>query len=123
MVKTSGKRGHRNVELTIKGHATIEAIYTFEFRILEPAFWDGKWRVVIFDIRREAPENTQTSASSIWCGFLASSRVFGFLHVTHAMSSLDLFAPISKSGTGEMLSFAADAIESDKKLREHSRLA
>src|SRR3989344_4777833 len=44
LVKTSGERGHRKVELTDKGHVTVEAIYTNEYRIPEPAFWDGKWR-------------------------------------------------------------------------------
>src|SRR3989344_4422884 len=53
MVRTLGERGQRKVVLTEKGHATIETIYTSEYRIPEPVFWDGKWRIVIFDIREK----------------------------------------------------------------------
>lgn len=56
-----------------------------EYHIPEQIFWDGKWRVVMFD-------------------FIGLVRA----HL--------------KSGTGEMLSFVAEALESDRKLREHFRL-
>ena len=123
MVKTSGKCGHRNVELTIKGHAAVEAIYTSEYRIPEPAFWDGKWRVVMFDIREKRRKiRSQLRLLLSGAGFLRLQDSV-WIYPYPCDEFIGLVRAHLKSGTGEMLSFAADAIESDKKLREHFRLA
>jgi len=53
MAQTSGERGKRRVTLTEKGRAALAMIYASEYRIPEPVFWDGKWRVVMFDIREK----------------------------------------------------------------------
>ena len=123
MVKTSGKRGHRNVELTIKGHAAVEAIYTGEYRIPEPAFWDGKWRVVMFDIREKRRKiRSQLRLLLSGAGFLRLQDSV-WIYPYPCDEFIGLVRAHLKSGTGEMLSFATDAIESDKKLRKHFRLA
>ena len=122
LVKTSGERGRRNIELTEKGHTTIESIYASEYRIPEPAFWDGKWRIVMFDIR----ENRRRARSQL------RSLLFGagFLRLQDSVwiypyscdEFIELVRAHLKSGTGETLSFVAEALESDKRLREHFRL-
>jgi len=122
MVRTSGARGRRNVILTKKGRTTIETIYASEYRIPEPVFWDGKWRVVIFDIR-EKRRKTRARLRLLLSGA-------GFLRLQDSVwiypYSCDEFIGLVrahlKSGTGEMLSFVADALESDRHLREHFRL-
>ncbi|MDO8567058.1 MAG: CRISPR-associated endonuclease Cas2 [bacterium] len=122
LIKTSGQRGRRNVELTIKGHLVIESVYASEYRIPEPAFWDGKWRMVMFDIR----EKRRKTRSQL--RFLLSGA--GFLRLQDSVwiypypcdEFIGLVRAHLKSGTGEMLSFTADALESDKRLREHFRL-
>ncbi len=123
MVRTSGEYGQRRVALTEKGHSTIETIYASEYRIPEPAFWDGKWRVVMFDIR----EKRRTTRSRL--RLLLSGA--GFLRLQDSVwvypypcdEFVSLIRAHLKSGTGEMLSFVAEALESDRHLREHFRLA
>jgi len=122
LVKTSGQRGHRNIVLTEKGRAMIEKVYASEYRIPEPAFWDGKWRIVMFDIR----EKRRKARSQL--RFLLSSA--GFLRLQDSVwiypypcdEFIGLVRAHLKSGTGEMLSFVAEALESDHRLREHFRL-
>lgn len=123
MIKTSGERGQRRAVLTKKGRITIETIYASEYRIPEPVFWDGKWRVVMFDIR----EKRRATRSRL--RLLLSSA--GFLRLQDSVwiypypcdEFIGLVRAHLKSGTGEMLSFVAEALESDKRLREHFRLA
>lgn len=123
LVQTSGERGHRKIILTEKGHAMIETIYASEYRIPEPAFWDGKWRVVMFDIR-EKRRRIRSQLRSLLSGA-------GFLRLQDSVwiypypcdEFVGLVRAHLKSGTGEMLSFVAEALESDKRLREHFRLS
>jgi len=123
MVRTSGKYGKRKVILTEKGRTTIETIYTSEYRIPEPAFWDGKWRIVMFDIRekrRKIRSRLRLLLSS--AGFLRlQDSVWVYPHPCDEF--IGLVRAHLKSGTGEMLSFVAEALESDRHLREHFRLA
>lgn len=123
LITTSGQRGHRSVELTGKGHAAIETIYASEYRIPEQPFWDGKWRIVMFDIR-EKRRRTRSQLRLLLSGA-------GFLRLQDSVwiypypcdEFIGLVRAHLKSGTGEMLSFVATALESDKKLREHFHLA
>ena len=122
LVKTSGERGHRKVELTDKGHVTVEAIYKNEYRIPEPAFWDGKWRIVIFDIREKRRRvRSQLRLLLSGAGFLRLQDSV-WIYPYPCDEFVGLVRAHLKSGTGEMLSFIAEALESDKKLREHFRL-
>lgn len=122
LVRTSGQYAERKVVLTEKGHAMIKTISANEYRIPEPTFWDGKWRIVMFDIR-EKRRKTRSQLRSL----LSSA---GFLRLQDSVwvypypcdEFIGLVRAHLKSGTGEMLSFAAEALESDKKLREHFRL-
>jgi DNA-binding transcriptional regulator PaaX len=122
LVKTSGERGRRNIILTDKGHAVIESIYASEYKIPEPAFWDGKWRVVMFDIRekrRRARSQLRMLLSE--AGFLRlQDSVWIYPHPCDEF--IGLVRAHLKSGTGEMLCFVAEALESDKRLREHFNL-
>ncbi|MFA6278469.1 MAG: CRISPR-associated endonuclease Cas2 [Candidatus Paceibacterota bacterium] len=123
LVKTSGERGKRCVELTQKGHATIATMYANEYRIPEPAFWDGKWRVVMFDIREKRRRaRSQLRTLLIGAGFLRlQDSVWIYPHPCDEF--IGLVRAHLKSGTGEMLSFVAEALESDRKLREHFHLS
>ena len=122
LVRTSGQRGHRNVELTIKGHSVIEAIYASEYRIPEPAFWDGKWRVIIFDIREKRRKvRAQLRLLLSGAGFLRLQDSV-WIYPYPCDEFVGLVRAHLKSGTGEMLSFVAEALESDKRLREHFNL-
>lgn len=122
LVQTSGQYASRKVVLTEKGRAMIETVHAREYRIPEPAFWDGRWRVVMFDIR-EKRRRARSQLRSLLAGA-------GFLRLQDSVwvypypcdEFVGLVRAHLKSGTGEMLSFVAEALESDKKLREHFRL-
>ncbi len=123
MVRTSGERGQRRVTLTEKGRITVETIYASEYRIPEPVFWDGKWRVVIFDIRekrRKVRSRLRLLLSN--AGFLRLQDSV-WVYPYPCDEFIRLVRTHLKSGTGEMLSFVAEALESDRRLREHFRLA
>lgn len=122
LVKTSGERRKRKVVLTPKGHAVIEAIYASEYRIPEPVFWDGKWRVVMFDIREERRRiRAQLRSLLFGAGFLRLQDSV-WVHPYPCDEFIGLIRAHLKSGTGEMLCFVAEALESDRRLREHFRL-
>ena len=121
-VRTLGQQGKRHVTLTEKGRIAIEAIYASEYHIPEPAFWDGKWRVVIFDIR-EKRRKARSQLRSLLSGA-------GFLRLQDSVwvypypcdEFVGLVRAHLKSGTGEMLSFVAEALESDRHLKEYFHL-
>ena len=122
LVRTSGQYAKRRVVLTQKGRTMVNTIHVSEYRIPEQAFWDGKWRIVMFDIR-EKRRRTRSQLRSL----LASA---GFLRLQDSVwvypypcdEFIGLVRAHLKSGTGEILSFTADALESDRKLREHFHL-
>ena len=122
LVQTSGQYGDRRVILTKKGRAMIEKVRANEYHIPEPAFWDGKWRIVMFDIREKRRRaRSQLRSLLTGAGFLRLQDSV-WIHPYPCDEFIGLVRAHLKSGTGEMLSFVAEALESDKKLREHFRL-
>lgn len=122
LVRTTGERGNRKVILTEKGRAIIDAVHANEYHIPEPVFWDGKWRIVMFDIREKRRRaRSQLRSLLTGAGFLRLQDSV-WIHPYPCDEFIGLVRAHLKSGTGEMLSFVAEALESDKKLREHFRL-
>lgn len=122
LVTVSGAYGERRVTITEKGLKEIERIECGEYAIPEPAFWDGKWRILIFDIN-ERRRNTRTQLRKLLDGA-------GFVRIQDSVwvypYPCDAFVSLArahlKSGVGEIRFFVAEALESDKALREHFRL-
>lgn len=123
LVKTSGERGKRKVILTEKGHKAIETIYASEYRIPEQAFWDGKWRIVMFDIREKRRRARAQLRSLLFGAGFFRLQDSVWVHPYPCDEFISLVRAHLKSGTGEMLCFVAEALESDRRLREHFRLA
>jgi len=123
LVTVSGEYGKRCVEITKKGREMMERIEFENHEIPEPAFWDGKWRVLVFDIterRRRVRDQLRRLLQGV-----------GFVRIQDSVwvypYSCDEFVTLVrahlKSGVGEMRSFVAEALESDRTLREHFNLA
>lgn len=122
LVQTSGEYGNRRVVLTEKGRIMIETVHANEYHIPEPAFWDGKWRMVMFDIRENRRKaRSQLRSLLVGAGFLRLQDSV-WVYPYPCDEFIGLVRAHLKSGTGEMLSFVAEALESDKKLREHFHL-
>lgn len=119
LVTVSGEYGRRRVEITKKGLAMMEQIEFGEYKIPEPAFWDGKWRVLIFDIneRRQRTRN-QLRRFLGRVGFVRmQDSVWVYPYACDEFISL--VRAHLKSGVGEIRFFVAEALESDKGLREY----
>ena len=123
LVHTTGQYASRRITLTDKGHNMIETVRAREYQIPKPVFWDGKWRIVIFDIR-EKRRNARSQLRSLLsgAGFLRLQDSV-WIHPYSCDEFIQLIRAHLKSGTGEMLSFVAEALEADKKLREHFKLS
>lgn len=122
LVTVSGKYGKRRVEITEKGLEVMKQGEFGEYAIPEPVFWDGKWRVLIFDIneRRRRVRN-QLRRLLQGAGFIRiQDSVWVYPYPCDEFVSL--VRAHLKSGIGEIRSFVAEALESDKALREHFRL-
>lgn len=122
LVKVTGAYSDRRITITKKGLHVIGKIRLGEYKIPEPAFWDGKWRVLIFDIREKRRLVRSQLRTLI--------RSAGFIRIQDSVwvypypcdEFIALVRAHLKSGTGEVRSFVAEALESDKALREHFKL-
>lgn len=122
LVIVSGDYGKRRVEITEKGIEMMERIEFGEYTIPEPAFWDGKWRVLVFDInerRRRVRDQLRRLLGG--AGFVRIQDSV-WIYPYSCDEYISLVRAHLNSGVGEMRSFVAEAIESDKVLREHFRL-
>ena len=122
LVTVSGEYRQRRVALTEKGLEMVRRAEFEGYEIQEPAFWDGKWRVLIFDIseRRRRIRN-QLRRLLQGAGFVRIQDSV-WVYPYPCDEFISLVRAHLKSGVGEMRSFVAEALESDKALREHFRL-
>lgn len=122
LVKVVGAYKERRVSLTQKGKEVLQKIEFGEYVIPEPAFWDGKWRVLVFDIneRRRRMRNQLRRLLQGQGFFRMQDSVWVYPYPCDEFVSL--VRAHLKSGVGEMRYFVAEALESDKSLREHFRI-
>lgn len=122
LVTVSGEYAKRRVKITEKGLQMLKQIEFGEYTISEPAFWDGKWRVLIFDINeRRRRVRDQLRRFLQGAGFVRIQDSV-WVYPYQCDEFISLVRAHLKSGVGEMRSFVAEALESDKQLREHFRL-
>lgn len=122
LVTVTGEYAKRRVKITEKGREVMGRIEFNEYVISEPAFWDGKWRVLIFDINeRRRRVRDQLRRLLEGAGFVRiQDSVWVYPYPCDEFVSLA--RAHLKSGIREMRIFVAEALESDKGLREHFRL-
>ncbi len=107
------------LRLTPKGEKSIENILAREYHIPEQIWWDGKWRVLIFDIK-EKRKNIRTRLRTLLAGA-------GFIRLQDSVwvypYPCDEFVAMVRahlaSGVGELRSLVVEALESDRPLRVH----
>lgn len=122
LVTVSGEFGHRKVALTEKGREMLEELEFSGYSVPEATFWDGKWRVLIFDInekRRVVRDRLRRLLQG--AGFVRIQDSV-WVYPYECDEFVALVRAHLKSGVGEMRAFVAEALESDKGLREHFRL-
>lgn len=122
LVTVSGEYGKRRVKITEKGTKLLEEVEYAEYAIPEPAFWDGKWRVLIFDINeRRRKVRDQLRRLLLGAGFVRIQDSV-WVYPYPCDEFISLVRAHLKSGVGEVRLFVAEALESDKRFREHFRL-
>ena len=122
LIRTGGLHGRRSVRLTQKGRDKVGNLFAAEYRIPEPAFWDGKWRMVMFDMKERRKKARNALRTLL--------RNAGFVRLQDSVwvypypcdEFIELVRAHLKSGVGEFQYVIAEALESDLKLREHFRL-
>lgn len=110
------------LRLTDQGYRHIEKILMREYRIPEPVRWDGKWRILMFDIH-EKRRGVRTRLRELLHGA-------GFLRLQDSVwiypYPCDEFVALVRahlaSGVRELRSVIAEALESDRALRDHFNL-
>ena len=107
------------LRLTPEGEKSIEKVLAREYHIQEQIRCDGKWRMLIFDIR-EKRRKIRTTLRNLLAGA-------GFIRLQDSVwiypYPCDEFVALLRahlsSGVGELRSLVVEALESDKTLREH----
>lgn len=119
--ETDGRRPI--VHLTSKGESEILKIILRQYKISETTVWDGKWRVVIFDIREKRRSIRNRLRALLSGAGMVRLQDSVWVHPYPCDELVTLLRANLKSGTGELLYFIAEGLESDRHLREHFNLS
>lgn len=110
------------VELLPKGKALIEKIRASEYQIPEPLMWDGKWRIVMFDVpesRRRVRDQLRRLLQEAGLKRLHDSV---WVHPYPCDELVVLVKAHLKNTRGEVHYSVGELIESDRVLREQFNL-
>jgi len=115
------KRDGSRVCLTKKGETMLQKLSLRDFRFSKPALWDGKWRVVIFDIPEYHKKLRDTLRATLkTIGFVCLQKsVWIFPYDCEDLSSL-LKADFRVGE--EVLYIVAEGVENDVQLRKYFKL-
>ncbi len=122
LISVEENKGRRFIHITEKGRVEVHKILVKNYQIPEQALWDGKWRVLIFDVREE-----RRKTRAILRLLLRST---GFVRLQDSVwvypYPCDEFVTLAraylKSGISEIRVIVAETIESDRSLRKHFNL-
>ncbi len=110
-----------SVQLTPRGKRALSQFEASDFQIKVPLRWDGRWRVLIFDVpERKRPLRIRLTTTLREAGFV---RLQDSVWV-HPYECEDVFQ-LLKTELGirhEVLYIIADTIENDARLRQHFKL-
>ncbi len=115
-------RGKRYPRLTALGRRHIARISLGDLQIHKPLRWDGRWRIVIFDVE-EKKQNDRAKIRRLLqrLGFLLLQRSV-WVYPYDCEEIIALIKTDMRTGRN-VLYIIADAIEYDRPLREHFGLA
>lgn len=122
LVTVSGEYAKRRVKVTEKGLKILEQIEFGDMTIPEPTFWDGKWRILVFDINERRRRTRNQLRRLIQGQGFVRMQDSVWVYPYPCDDFISLVRAHLKSGVGEMRFFVAEALESDKALREHFRI-
>ena len=109
------------ITLTRKGQKRFAEIERADYQFIKPEKWDGKWRLVSFDIKEKRKQIRELLRTTL--------QAVGFVHLHHSVwvypydceDFLSLLKADYHIGV-EVLYIVADYIENDGWLRRHFKL-
>ena len=110
------------VHLTKRGKKEITKIVLRQYKISETIVWDGKWRVLIFDIRETRRTVRNRLRRLLSSAGLLRLQDSVWIHPYPCDEFVALVRAHLRSGTGELLYFIAEGLEADRRLREYFNL-
>jgi len=114
-------RGKRYPRLTKRGEEHMRHLQTGVIQIAKPRVWDGKWRIVIFDIREnQSSVRTKVRRLLQQLGFLQLQKSV-WVHPYDCEELIALIKADLHVGRN-ILYIIADVIEYDKPLRDYFKL-
>ena len=119
--KAEGRRPMAH--LTSKGDAEIWKIVLGNYQISETARWDGRWRIVIFDIREKRRHVREQLRKLLGRAGMVRLQDSVWIYPYPCDEFVTLLRAHLASGTGELLSFVAEGLEADRRLRAHFGLS
>ncbi|MEK7125969.1 MAG: hypothetical protein AAB517_00675 [Patescibacteria group bacterium] len=123
LIHITGEGRKREIHLTVQGEDKINALYAGAYVIPLPVLWDGKWRVVMFDVPEKRKKIRDTLRMLL--------RSAGFIHFQDSAwiqpypcdELVTLLRSHLGSGKGEIRYLIASfADESDYTFRKHFNL-
>lgn len=116
------EKGRPIVRLTERGIAEITKIVLRQYKISETAVWDGKWRIAIFDIKEKRRSVRHRLRMLLAGAGMVRLQDSVWVHPYPCDELIALVRANLASGTGELLYFIAEGLESDRHLRTHFNL-
>ena len=110
------------LHLTDKGWTHIEKVLMREYKIPEPVRWDGKWRIVLFDIHEKRRQVRARLRELLYGAGFVRLQDSVWVHPYPCDEFVALVRAHLASGVGELRVVTADALESDRAIREHFHL-
>ena len=108
--------------LTALGKQKIEKVLIKEYIIPPPVLWDGHWHILLFDIKEKRRcVRGQLRKLLQGAGFVRLQDS-AWVHPFPCDEFVSLVRAHLSSGVGELRHITADALESDRALRDHFRL-
>ena len=123
LIKVTGEGKKREIHLTAQGEGLIDGLYAGAYVIPAPVRWDGKWRLVMFDVPEKRKKVRDTLRMLL--------RSAGFIHFQDSAwiqpypcdELVTLLRSHLGSGKGEIRYLVASfADESDFAFRKHFNL-
>lgn len=123
LIRITGEGKKREIHLTTQGEELIDKLYAGAYVIPLPVRWDGKWRLVMFDVPEKRKKVRDTLRMLL--------RSAGFIHFQDSAwvqpypcdELVTLLRSHLESGKGEIRYLTASlADESDYALRKHFNL-
>ena len=123
LIRITGDDRKREIHLTQQGENKIDALYAGAYVIPLPLHWDGKWRIVMFDVPEKRKKVRDTLRMLL--------RSAGFIHFQHSAwiqpypcdELVTLLRSHLGSGKGEIRYLTASFVdESDYAFRKHFNL-